>query len=346
MLCLGQLNPRHASPSPTTDAMGSERINNHGSGQGASGGGSSSSTQICPHMTVLGTVRLPDELMSSPDPVPRPESSPPDFPEFKYQEIPPPKVTPNARSPTDGHPRRPYRDEAESDGSSASINNPKNQHQFKGHGDGSHVSKSPSSGTGTSSCCRKEKGETRHDHTFSRSSLPLNGIITPKQDLAPCPQTPKKSAPSTFEALFTPPPRMPVQPIQPAVMSLDVQARSVTSKQHWGSDFSTRFVEIDIAAYFEGKSLGLARLGGWESRKTSSVMEPINNATCVIRKGTLNINGKEDNERRHNNIIWLRPVLNKKRKSHTAKRSPYKNWESSHCLFPYPFTAYFTVVRF
>ncbi|KAF8514561.1 hypothetical protein BU17DRAFT_94425 [Hysterangium stoloniferum] len=120
----------------------------------ASGGGSSSSTQICPHTTILAMVRLPDELMSSPDPVPRPKPSPPDFPEFKYQEIPPSKVTRNTRSLTDGHPRRPYRDKAESDGSSASMHNPKNERQHEGHGDGSHVSNSPSSGAGTSSGCR------------------------------------------------------------------------------------------------------------------------------------------------------------------------------------------------
>ncbi|KAF8503986.1 hypothetical protein BU17DRAFT_101581 [Hysterangium stoloniferum] len=93
--------------------------------------GSSSRTQICPHTTILATVRLPDELMSSPDPVPSPKPSPPDFPEFKYQEILSPKVTPNTRSLTDGHPRRPYRDEAESDGSSASMPNPKNQHKWQ-----------------------------------------------------------------------------------------------------------------------------------------------------------------------------------------------------------------------
>ncbi|KAF8525467.1 hypothetical protein BU17DRAFT_83636 [Hysterangium stoloniferum] len=123
----------------------------------ASGGGSSSSTQICPHTTILAMVRLPDELMNSPDPVPRPKSSPPDFPEFKYQEIPPSKVTRNTRSLTDGHPRRPYRDKAEFDGSSASMHNPKNQHQYEGHGDGSHVSNSPSSGAGTSSGCRERE---------------------------------------------------------------------------------------------------------------------------------------------------------------------------------------------
>ncbi|KAF8508316.1 hypothetical protein BU17DRAFT_70868 [Hysterangium stoloniferum] len=83
------------------------------------------------------------------------------------------------------------------------------------------------------------------DHTFSRSPLPLNGIITPKQDLAPCPQMPKKSAPSTFEALFTPPPRMPLQPIQPAVMSLDIQARSVTSKATQGNELKVEEAEFD-----------------------------------------------------------------------------------------------------
>ncbi|KAF8525459.1 hypothetical protein BU17DRAFT_62614 [Hysterangium stoloniferum] len=83
------------------------------------------------------------------------------------------------------------------------------------------------------------------DHTFSRSPLPLKrDHKPPKQDLASCPQTPKKPGPSTFEALFTPPPRMPWQPIQPVLMSLDVQARSVTSV----SDCSTRLVEIDIGA--------------------------------------------------------------------------------------------------
>ncbi|KAF8499431.1 hypothetical protein BU17DRAFT_102782 [Hysterangium stoloniferum] len=112
---------------------------------------------ICPHTTVLGTVRLQDELMNSPDPVPRPKSSPPDFPESEYQELPPPKVTPSTRSPTDGHPRRPYQDEAESDGSSTSMHNPKNQRQYEAHGDSSHVSNCPSSGAGTSSGCRRSK---------------------------------------------------------------------------------------------------------------------------------------------------------------------------------------------
>ncbi|KAF8490881.1 hypothetical protein BU17DRAFT_104102 [Hysterangium stoloniferum] len=122
-----QLNPRHGNASATTTAM---------------------------DRSALTRRRFPDELMSSPDPVPRTKSSPPDFPEFKYQEIP---LTPSPRSPADGHPRRPYRDEAKSDGSSASMPNPKNQNQYEGHGDGSHVSKSPSSGTGTSSDCRRTK---------------------------------------------------------------------------------------------------------------------------------------------------------------------------------------------
>ncbi|KAF8511411.1 hypothetical protein BU17DRAFT_97243 [Hysterangium stoloniferum] len=158
-----QLNPRHASA--TTTAMDSEWINNNGSGKEVyaetsyrgTWGGSSSSTQYVTPLVLSYILALTRRYWARPDPVPRPKSSPPDFPEFKYQEIPPPKVTPSTRSPTDGHPRRPYRDEAESDGSSASMPNPKNQHQYEGHGDGLHVSKSPSSGTGTSSGCRRTK---------------------------------------------------------------------------------------------------------------------------------------------------------------------------------------------
>ncbi|KAF8496078.1 hypothetical protein BU17DRAFT_103504 [Hysterangium stoloniferum] len=99
-------------------------------------GSSSSSMQIFPHVMGLGMVCLQDELMSSLDPVPRPKSSPPDFPDFKCQEIPPPapEVPPTTRSPTDGHPRCPYRDEAEANWSSASMHNPKNQRRDKGHG--------------------------------------------------------------------------------------------------------------------------------------------------------------------------------------------------------------------
>ncbi|KAF8496077.1 hypothetical protein BU17DRAFT_72479 [Hysterangium stoloniferum] len=90
-----QLNPPHVSASATTTAMDSEWINDHGCGEEVYAdmsyrgiwGGSSSSTQIFPHTTGLGTMGLQDELMSSLDPVPRPKSSPPDFPDFKYQEI-------------------------------------------------------------------------------------------------------------------------------------------------------------------------------------------------------------------------------------------------------------------
>ncbi|KAF8494482.1 hypothetical protein BU17DRAFT_103745 [Hysterangium stoloniferum] len=88
----------------------------------------------------------------------------------------------------------------------------------------------------------------------------------PQQDPAPYPQTPKQSVPSTFEALFMPPPCTPLQPIQPAVMPLDVQARSVTPKATLGQ----RLLD-------------------------------------------------EDNGRRYNNIVWLRFVLKKKKKGHTAK---------------------------
>ncbi|KAF8513669.1 hypothetical protein BU17DRAFT_95217 [Hysterangium stoloniferum] len=89
-----QLDPPHVSASATTTAMDSEWINDHGCGEDkvyadisyrGIWGGSSSSTQIFPHTTGLGAVGLQDELMSSLDPVPRPKSSPPAFPDFKYQ---------------------------------------------------------------------------------------------------------------------------------------------------------------------------------------------------------------------------------------------------------------------
>ncbi|KAF8492113.1 hypothetical protein BU17DRAFT_103995 [Hysterangium stoloniferum] len=107
-------------------------------------------------------VRLPDKLMSSPDHLPRSQSSPPDF---NCKEIPPtaaPKVTPSTRSPTDGHPRRLYRDEAESDGSPASMHNLKSQRRYKGHGYGPHVKQSVL-GAGTSSAC----GTKRFTHKTS-----------------------------------------------------------------------------------------------------------------------------------------------------------------------------------
>ncbi|KAF8511418.1 hypothetical protein BU17DRAFT_69665 [Hysterangium stoloniferum] len=63
---------------------------------------------------------------------------------------------------------------------------------------------------------------------------------------------------------------------------LDVQARSVS----WVSNRSMRFMEIDIVTEFEWTSLGLARLGEWASRMTSSDMVPINNSTSVKRATT------------------------------------------------------------
>ncbi|KAF8498818.1 hypothetical protein BU17DRAFT_102961 [Hysterangium stoloniferum] len=98
-------------------------------------------------------------------------------------------------------------------------------------------------------------------------------LSLPNKDHVPCPQTPKQSVPSTFEGLFTPPPCMPLERIQPVV-----------------SDFSTRFVEIDIIADFERTSWGLARLGEWEGGTTSFAMEPIDNATSV-RKVTTTVTG-------------------------------------------------------
>ncbi|KAF8499470.1 Peroxin 13, N-terminal region-domain-containing protein [Hysterangium stoloniferum] len=50
------------------------------------------------------------------------------------------------------------------------------------------------------------------------------------------------------------------------------------------------FVEIDIVADFERTSLGLARLGEWESKTTSSDMEPINNAMGV-KSATTTVDG-------------------------------------------------------
>ncbi|KAF8526661.1 hypothetical protein BU17DRAFT_62145 [Hysterangium stoloniferum] len=64
-------------------------------------------------------------------------------------------------------------------------------------------------------------------------------------------------------------------------------------KQHWVCDFSTRFADIDIVADFERTSVGLARLGEWESGTTLSDVETINNATSVRRERTLNLDGKE-----------------------------------------------------
>ncbi|KAF8490593.1 hypothetical protein BU17DRAFT_72703 [Hysterangium stoloniferum] len=67
-------------------------------------------------------------------------------------------------------------------------------------------------------------------------------------------------------------------------------------KQHWVSDCSTRFVEIDLVADFERTSLGLARLGEWESKTTSSDMEPINNAMGVKSATITEGNEVEDAE--------------------------------------------------
>ncbi|KAF8497993.1 hypothetical protein BU17DRAFT_103148 [Hysterangium stoloniferum] len=133
-------------------------------------------------------VRLPDKLMSSPDHLPRSQSSPPDF---NCKEIPPtaaPKVTPSTRSPTDGHPRRLYRDEAESDGSPASMHNLKSQRRYKGHGYGPHVSNNPSSGAGTSSACGvshikpqpyyERKRKARRDKAFNDRGEPFDTRAT------------------------------------------------------------------------------------------------------------------------------------------------------------------------
>ncbi|KAF8513493.1 hypothetical protein BU17DRAFT_68774 [Hysterangium stoloniferum] len=137
-----QLDPPHVSASATTTAMDSEGVKIMDMDKSMS------------HRSIWGNSSSRFSLTGWD--WAQPKSSPPDFPDFKYQEIPSPvpKVPRSTRSPTDGHPRCPYRDKAESNGSSASMHNPKNQSQYKEYGDGSHVSNSPSSRARTSSCCR------------------------------------------------------------------------------------------------------------------------------------------------------------------------------------------------
>ncbi|KAF8503186.1 hypothetical protein BU17DRAFT_101751 [Hysterangium stoloniferum] len=134
------------------------------------------------------------------------------------------------------------------------------------------------------------------DHTFSRLPLPLNVIISlrnrilhpvlKRQKISPVNIRGVVHAATTY-AVATDPARCNVPRRTSSISYLE--------SKHWVSDFSTRFVEIDIVAYFEGKILDLARLGGWESRKTSSVMEPINNCEEHNKRGDIE-HGWEGNE--------------------------------------------------